>query len=277
MEAPAMPFACTVAGSDSGGGAGIQADLKTFAALGVWGCSAVTAVTAQNTKGVAGSWTLSPAAVRAQMDAVIDDFPIAAWKTGMLANAAIIGAVAETLPRDAPLVLDPVMVSTSGHALLEEGAVADLVEVLVPRAAVVTPNLREAEILSGITPLADTRAMVAAAEAIAALGAQSVVVKGGHLEGKAVDVFVQDGEPLYLVGERLPFDVHGSGCSFAAAIVAFLARGLDTGAAVREAKEFIGAALAGAAVSGSGVRMAHPGAWQERRPSGPPCGAKRQV
>ena len=263
MKVPTMPFACTVAGSDSGGGAGIQADLKTFAALGVWGCTVLTAVTAQNTKGVAGSWALAPEAVRAQMAAVIDDFPIAVWKTGMLANAAIIRAVSRSLPSGAPLVLDPVMVSTSGHALLAEEAVADLIEVLVPRATVITPNLREAEILSGISPLTDTDGMIAAAEEIASLGAESVVVKGGHLAGRAVDVFLQGGDVLFLVGERVPYDVHGSGCSFASAIAAYLARGLDLRSAVREAKEFIEEALKGAAVSGSGHRMVHPGAWRE--------------
>jgi hydroxymethylpyrimidine/phosphomethylpyrimidine kinase len=263
MELPTMPFACTIAGSDSGGGAGIQADLKTFAALGVWGCTVLTAVTAQNTKGVAGSWALAPEAVRAQMDAVIDDFPVAAWKTGMLANATIIRTVADTLPPGVPLVLDPVMVSTSGHTLLEDEAVNDLIEMLIPRATVVTPNLREAEILSGIASITDTAGMVAAAEAIASIGAGSVVVKGGHLEGKAVDVFLQDDETLFLVGERFPYDVHGSGCTFASAIAAYLARGLDLGSAVREAKEFIEVALKGATVSGSGVRMSHPGAWKD--------------
>jgi hydroxymethylpyrimidine/phosphomethylpyrimidine kinase len=264
MEAPSMPFACTIAGSDSGGGAGIQADLKTFTALGVWGCTVLTAVTAQNTKGVAGSWALAPEAVAAQMEAVVDDFPIAAWKTGMLANTAVIRAVADLLPPGAPLVLDPVMVSTSGHALIEEEAVGDLVEVLVPRATVITPNLREAEILSGIAPLTDTDGMIAAAEEIASLGAGSVVVKGGHLAGRAVDVFWEDGDTLFLVGERIPHDVHGSGCSFASAIAAYLARGLDLRSAVREAKEFIGAALHGAVVSSSGRMMVHPGAWQHR-------------
>jgi hydroxymethylpyrimidine/phosphomethylpyrimidine kinase len=262
MEDPKMPFACTIAGSDSGGGAGIQADLKTFSALGVWGCTVLTAVTAQNTKGVLGSWALSPEAVAMQMEAVIDDFPITAWKTGMLANGAIIRTVAEILPPGVSLVLDPVMVSTSGHALLEEGAVADLIELLVPRATVITPNLREAEILSGISPIATTEAMVAAAKAIASLGAQSVVVKGGHLEGNAVDVLLQDGDALFLVGERYPYDVHGSGCTFASAIAACIAGGMDTRNAVREAKEFIEAALKHAAVSGGGARMANPGAWR---------------
>jgi hydroxymethylpyrimidine/phosphomethylpyrimidine kinase len=239
------PVALTIAGSDSSGGAGIQADLKTFTALGVFGASAITALTAQNTQGVRGILPVDPGFVRDQVDAVVEDLPVAAVKTGMLANEGIVRVVAELaaagrLPR---LVVDPVMVASSGDRLLEQAAERLHVEVLLPQATVVTPNLREAEVLLGgpIETLAEQRE---AARALGALGAATVVVKGGHAVGdvpdEAVDV-LWDGAALHeLRSPRIPTrNTHGTGCTFAAAITAHLAAGRDVTRAVVAAKEFV--------------------------------------
>jgi hydroxymethylpyrimidine/phosphomethylpyrimidine kinase len=243
----------TIAGSDSGGGAGIQADLKTFAALGVFGTSAITALTAQNTQGVAGVHAVPPEFVVAQVDAVLADLPVAAVKTGMLATAAILRAVAELaaagrLPR---LVVDPVMVASSGDRLLDLDAERAYVELLLPHAVVATPNLREAEVLLGrrITTLAEQRA---AAEELAALGPEAIVVKGGHAvsdtPGEAVDVVVHNGRVSELRATRVPTpNNHGSGCSFASAVAAGLATGMSTMDAIDAAKEFVHRAVAGGA------------------------------
>ena len=254
-----MIAACSIAGADSGGGAGIQADLKTFTALGVYGLTVVTAVTAQNTHEVRGTWVLPPGAVRAQMETVADGFSIGAWKTGMLANAENVRVVAETLPEGAMLVIDPVMVSTSGHRLLAEDAVRDLAELLIPRSAVVTPNIPEAEVLSRmrVTTVED---MVEAGRRILDLGARAVVVKGGHLaDGAAVDVLIdRDGE-LRLSGERYPYSVHGSGCCFSAALAACLARGVPVREGFRAARTFIDTAIREAAGDVGLIRIVNPG------------------
>ena len=247
------PVALTIAGSDSSGGAGIQADLKTFSAFGVFGTSAITALTAQNTQGVRGISAVAPEFVVAQIEAVLDDLPVAAVKTGMLATAEIARAVADLaaagrLPR---LVVDPVMVASSGDRLLEPQAERVYRELLVPQAAVITPNLREAEVLLGgaITTLAAQRE---AARALGALGAGTVVVKGGHAVADepdaAVDV-VWDGRSMSeLRGPRVPTEnTHGTGCTFAAAIAAGLAAGRSSGEAIRTAKEFVSRAVASAA------------------------------
>jgi hydroxymethylpyrimidine/phosphomethylpyrimidine kinase len=243
----------TIAGSDSGGGAGIQADLKTFAALGVFGTSAITALTAQNTQGVAGVYAVPPEFVAAQVDAVLADLPVAAVKTGMLATAPILRAVAELaaagrLPR---LVVDPVMVASSGDRLLDLDAERAYVELLLPYALVATPNLREAEVLLGrrITTLAEQRA---AAEELAALGPEAIVVKGGHAvsdtPGEAVDVVVHNGAVSELRAPRVPTaNNHGSGCSFASAVAAGLAKGMSTMDAIEAAKEFVHRAVIGGA------------------------------
>ena len=245
--------AMTIAGSDSGGGAGIQADLKTFAALGVFGTSAITALTAQNTRGVRGVHPVPVDFVVAQIEAVLDDLPVAATKTGMLATAPILLSVAALaaagrLPR---LVVDPVMVSSSGDRLLDAEAEHAYLEELLPHATVVTPNLREAEVLLGrsITTLADQRA---AAESLAMFGPQVVVVKGGHAvsdtPGEAVDVVFDSGNLYELRAPRVEtINNHGSGCSFASATAAGLARGLSTADAVAGAKEFVHRAVAGGA------------------------------
>ncbi|MDD1655964.1 MAG: bifunctional hydroxymethylpyrimidine kinase/phosphomethylpyrimidine kinase, partial [Methanomicrobiales archaeon] len=206
-----IPCACTIAGSDSGGGAGIQADLKTFTALGVWGTTVITAVTAQHPGAVRGVWPLPPEAVAEQMEAVAEGFPIRAYKTGMLANREIILTVAEHLPEGIPLVVDPVMVATSGGILLERGAMEALVRSLLPRATIVTPNLAEAAALAGTGPIATEEGMRVAAQRILEMGAQAVIVKGGHLTSRdAVDLLVDREGELILRGTRYPYDVHGS-------------------------------------------------------------------
>ncbi len=243
----AMKRALTIAGSDSGGGAGIQADLKTFAALGVFGMSAITALTAQNTVGVQGVFEIPPEFVAAQIDSVVDDIGVDVVKTGMLANEGIIEAVAVKIiqHRLSPLVVDPVMMAKGGDPLLKEGARETLIRRLFPLAAVVTPNLPEAEALSGfeISSLDDMRR---AARAILALGPKSVVVKGGHFldPEESRDLFF-DGDffeelPAPRVATR---SSHGSGCTFASAIAAELALGSSVRDAVRGAKEYVTAIL----------------------------------
>jgi hydroxymethylpyrimidine/phosphomethylpyrimidine kinase len=249
------PVALTIAGSDSGGGAGIQADLKTFAALGVYGVSAITAVTAQNTRGVSAVETLSPGIVAAQIAAVVEDFPVAALKTGMLANAGIIGAVARLLrvSRVGPLVVDPVMVAKSGDRLLDAGALDALTRELLPLAAIVTPNLPEAEVLAGmkVRTVADQRE---AAGRIAALGARAVVVKGGHAESAEIVDVLFDGQAFTeFRHERVPgTSTHGTGCTFSAAIAAQLALGRGIQEAIPLAQDYVAKAIRNAPGLGSG-------------------------
>ncbi len=240
-----MKVALSIAGSDSGGGAGIQADLKTFAAHGVHGTTAITAVTAQNSVTVTDWVALEPRMVVAQIEAVASDMPVAAVKTGMLANAAIVKAVAEAVQRLAlpNLVVDPVMVAKSGDRLLDPAAENAYLADLFPLATVVTPNLEEAEALLG-RPVRALSAMREAARALLDLGAKAVVLKGGHLEGAAVDVFA-DGRILEeLPAERIPTpNTHGTGCTFSAAIAARLALGEELLAAVRGAKAYLTEAI----------------------------------
>jgi hydroxymethylpyrimidine/phosphomethylpyrimidine kinase len=260
-----LPRVLTIAGSDSSGGAGIQADLKTFTVLGVYGMSAITALTAQNTRGVSASLAVEPAFVRAQIDAVASDIGIDAAKTGMLATAAIVGAVADAVRAHhiAPLVVDPVMVAQSGARLLADDACAVLRTTLLPLATVLTPNVPEAEALLGrrITSVADLRD---AAERLHGLGAQAVLMKGGHLTGdEAVDVLF-DGADLHEL--RRPRVVtrhtHGTGCMTAAALAVGLARGLTVLDAAREAKRFVTAAIRGGLALGHGDGPANPLAWR---------------
>lgn len=237
--------ALTIAGSDSGGGAGIQADLKTFAALNVYGMSALTAITAQNTCGVSGVQGIEPDLVRAQIRAVASDIGIDAAKTGMLFSSTIIKAVAETVRETGPypLVMDPVMVATSGDRLLQPEAEASLRRDLMPLATVVTPNLDETAVLIGrkVTSLDDMRA---AAEAIVADGARAVIVKGGHTITRATDVFYDGTTMELLQSEVVPTsNTHGTGCTFSAAICALLARGMPLLDAARRAKVYMTGAL----------------------------------
>jgi hydroxymethylpyrimidine/phosphomethylpyrimidine kinase len=240
-----IPVALTIAGSDSGGGAGIQADLKTFAALGVHGTSAITAITAQNTITVDAIFELPVAIIVAQIDAVVGDLGVAAAKTGMLASSTIIEAVASSIERHSidKLVVDPVMVAKGGAKLLRDDAIAALRSRLLPLAAVITPNLPEAEVLLGrrIRTVDDRRE---AARDLVALGPSAAVVKGGHAGDDVTDVYWDGSAMVELPGVRLAtLNTHGSGCVFSAAIAAGLARGLEPLDAVREAKEFISAAI----------------------------------
>jgi hydroxymethylpyrimidine/phosphomethylpyrimidine kinase len=236
-----MDVALTIAGSDSGGGAGVQADLRTFAAHGVHGTSALTAVTAQNSVGVSAWVALAPSMVVAQIEAVATDMPVRATKTGMLGNAEIVAAVAEAAARLrlAPLVVDPVMVAKSGDRLLDAAAERAYVERLLPLATLVTPNLHEAEALLG-RPVRDLPAMREAARDLARLGARAVLVKGGALPGDAVDVLFDGERVIDLPAPRVDTpNTHGTGCTLSAAIAARLARGEPLVEAVRGAKEYL--------------------------------------
>lgn len=245
----------TIAGSDSGAGAGIQADLKTFAALGVYGTSVITAITAQNTREVTSFEPVSVKLVEAQIDTVMADIGADAAKTGMLPSAEIVEAAARAIVnrhRISRFVCDPVMVSKGGSRLLDDGAVQAMRDYLLPIAMVVTPNIPEAEVLTGgtIKTLDDMRA---AAEDIAAMGCQVVVIKGGHLPGAPIDLVYDGGDCEVLPGERIDTpNTHGTGCTFSAAITAHLAKGLRPVAAVREAKAYITAALKASYAIGSG-------------------------
>ena len=249
-----VPRAMTIAGSDSGGGAGIQADLKTFAALGVYGTSVITAVTAQNTISVDGIAELSPDMVSAQIDAVMSDIGTDAVKTGMLAHSGIIEAVAERIQTlDMPnVVVDPVMVAKSGDRLLREEAVDAYRTRLIPRALVVTPNIPEAEALVGFTIETDDE-VHRAAKAIADMGARNIVIKGGHREGPVTDVLYSEGRFLDFTSARIESkNTHGTGCTFASAIAAHLARGCTVEDAVLYAKEYVSAAIEAAFPIGQG-------------------------
>ncbi len=250
-----IPRALTIAGSDSGGGAGIQADLKTFMAHGVYGASAITAITAQNTVGVHAVLMLEPSLVVAQIEAVLDDIGADAVKTGMLGNASIIQAVADTLERYrvGRLVIDPVMVAKSGARLLEEDAIATLRARLLPLALVVTPNLPEASVLLN-RPVTDERDMQDAARDLHTLGPRYVLLKGGHLSGSDVVDLLYDGERFVtLRAPRLETNhTHGTGCTYAAAIAALIARGLPVEQAVRQAHAYLQDAIVHAPAIGKG-------------------------
>ncbi|MFO0727063.1 MAG: bifunctional hydroxymethylpyrimidine kinase/phosphomethylpyrimidine kinase [Myxococcota bacterium] len=243
--------ALSIAGSDSGGGAGIQADLLTFAAFGVHGCSAITALTAQSTRAVTGVELVAPAFVEQQIETVLADIEVHAVKTGMLATAPIIEAVRRALARhpELPLVLDPVMVAESGARLLAPDAIASLVT-MFPRARLVTPNLPELEAILGRLPEA-VEDMVEAGRALQALGAQAVLVKGGHRVGDPTDVLL-DGPraPLVMSGPRIATTAtHGTGCTYASAITAGLALGQPLEAAVASAHDYLAQAIAAAAAA----------------------------
>jgi len=244
------PIAVTIAGSDSSGGAGIQADLKTFAALGVYGASVIAALTAQNTEGVTAVHEVPPAFVTAQLDAVFSDLDVGAVKIGMLGNAAISAAVASGLERhnQVNVVLDPVMVATSGHRLLAPDAIELLRERLLPRALVITPNLPEAAALLDAPEAANENEMLRQADCLIALGANAVLMKGGHAGGtESIDVLVTATASIRVIGERFQTrNTHGTGCTLSAAIAAELAKGRGLTEAVRNAKEYVTSAIAAA-------------------------------
>lgn len=261
IRAP-RPRALSIAGSDSGGGAGIQADLKTFSALGVFGMTAITAVTVQNTQGVSGYEELSPQTVGDQIRAVATDIGVDAAKTGMLASAAIIGAVAEAVEETGipNLVVDPVFVSKHGHRLLAEDAVDELRGRILPLATLVTPNLPEAGGLVGF-PVNSRDLMEDAAEAILEMGPRAVLVKGGHLErsDRADDLFVDGTAMSWIEGERLATThTHGTGCVLSSAIAAHLARGAQLIEAVRMGKAFVTEAIRHGLAIGRGIGPVDP-------------------
>ncbi|CAN1505368.1 ThiD Hydroxymethylpyrimidine/phosphomethylpyrimidine kinase [Rhabdaerophilaceae bacterium] len=239
--------ALTIAGSDSSGGAGIQADLKTFSALGVYGASAITALTAQNTTGVSGVHAPAADFVGQQIDSVLDDLDVRAIKTGMLFSAAIAASVATSLDRrpHIPLVLDPVMVATSGDALIQQDAVATIIQRLFPRALLITPNLAEAAFLTGQSPARDLLEMEAQGRALLSRGARAVLVKGGHSAGSdAIDLLVRpDGVESFSARRIDTQNTHGTGCTLSAAIAAFLAHGDELESAVAKAKAYLTKAL----------------------------------
>jgi len=244
------PIALTIAGSDSSGGAGIQADLKTFSALGVYGASVIAALTAQNTKGVSRVYAIPADFVTAQLDAVFSDLRVGAVKIGMLANAEVIDAVAAALERwSAPnVVLDPVMVATSGMPLLQPQAVETLRRVLIPRALLLAPNLPEAAALLDAPPATNEAGMHEQAERLLALGPSAVLIKGGHAGGpESADILVDKAQAIRFATDRVATrNTHGTGCTLSAAIAAALAKGRDLRQAVREAKDYVTAAIAAA-------------------------------
>jgi hydroxymethylpyrimidine/phosphomethylpyrimidine kinase len=260
VDSSGMPTALTIAGSDSGGGAGIQADLKTFAAHGVYGTSAIAALTAQNSIGVSGVHVVPDDFVAAQIEAVVSDFGCDAVKTGMLATAAIVEAVAAAVESfDLPnLVVDPVMVAKSGDHLLDEEAVHAMRWTLLRLARVVTPNIPEAEVLAKM-PIKSLADMREAARRIAALKPAAVIVKGGHLAGpEVVDVLYEHGEFSEFLGPRIEGrNTHGTGCTFAASIAAQLARGVALTAAVPAAKVYVEGAMRNGVPLGKGHRPLH--------------------
>jgi hydroxymethylpyrimidine/phosphomethylpyrimidine kinase len=244
------PIAVTIAGSDSSGGAGIQADLKTFSALGVYGASVIAALTAQNTKGVTAIHQVPPDFVAAQMDAVFSDLAVGAVKIGMLGSAGVIAAVAAGLERhnQTKVVLDPVMAATSGRRLLAADAIEALRALLLPRALIITPNLPEAAALLDAAEASDENETLAQADRLIALGASAVLMKGGHAGGaESTDLLVTATASIRVIGERIATrNTHGTGCTLAAAIAARLATGSGLTEAVRDAKEYITSAIAAA-------------------------------
>lgn len=264
MSHPPLPLVLTVAGSDSGGGAGIQADLKTMLALGVHGMSVITAVTAQNSLGVRGAWELPEEAVRAQYRAVVDDIGVQAVKTGMLASAALVETVAELLAgTDAPVVVDPVGVSKHGDPLLAASALDSVRTKLLPVATVATPNLDEVAQITGVR-VASEADLREAAEAILAYGPRWALIKGGHLAGEAVDLLTDGTEEHWLRAPRLDNrHTHGTGCTLASAVASGLAKGLAVPEAVRAAKEYVTGAIAAGFALGAGIGPVDHG-WRSR-------------
>ena len=249
------PVALTIAGSDSGGGAGIQADIKTFSSLGVFGASAITAITAQNTQGVRGIQAISPEILRGQIEAILEDFIVDAIKIGMLHNKDAVKVVSETLPsfRRTSIILDPVMISTSGSKLLEDDAIRTIMDELFPKATLLTPNIPETEYLSGIK-INNEADILCAARKLQEKGCTAILIKGGHIPGvETVDrLFINENNPICLVSPTVEtFNTHGTGCTLSSAIAAYMALGHSLVEAVRLAKEYMNNAL----VHGANVCM----------------------
>ena len=247
------PVALTIAGSDSGGGAGIQADIKTFSSLGVFGASAITAITAQNTQGVRGIQAISPEILREQIEAILEDFIVDAVKIGMLHNKDAVKVVSETLSsfQQTSIILDPVMISTSGSKLLEDDAIRTIIDELFPKATLLTPNIPETEYLSGIK-INNEADMIRAAEQISKEYDCAVLCKGGHQIHTANDLLFADGTYHWFEGKRIDNpNTHGTGCTLSSAIAAYMALGHSLVEAVRLAKEYMNNAL----VHGANVCM----------------------
>ncbi|OES43796.1 bifunctional hydroxymethylpyrimidine kinase/phosphomethylpyrimidine kinase [Domibacillus iocasae] len=259
--------ALTIAGSDSGGGAGIQADLKTFQELGVFGTSALTAVTAQNTLGVHGVYPLTAEAVEKQIDAVLSDMGVDALKTGMLFSAEIIEAAARKLHEYEcqNVIVDPVMIAKGGASLLQEEATEALKKVLLPRALVVTPNIPEAEVIAGMT-ITSEEDKKEAAKIIASFGPKNVLIKGGHDEGTKTIDLLYDGKIFHtFLGKRIDTkDTHGTGCTFSAAMTAAIAKGASVRVAAQTAKQFIQAAIEDGLYIGEGHGPTNHWAYRQR-------------
>ncbi len=266
VSGPARRVALTIAGTDSGGGAGVAADLKTFEAHGLWGTCAVTAVTAQNTVGVTAWEPVTPGLVRAQIEAVVTDIGVGAAKTGMLGSFEVVEAVADAVRdfRVQPLVVDPVMVSKHGNELLAGDALETMWLQLLPRATVLTPNMDEAGALAGF-PVADRATMEEAGRVLSGVGPQVILIKGGHLEDgeHSPDLLVAHGEMRWIDGLRIPSEhTHGTGCVLSAAICAELARGMDPVDACIAGKRFVERAIATGAAAGrlgTGIGPVDPG------------------
>jgi len=264
MSRPLPPVALTIAGSDSGGGAGVEMDLKVFAALGAFGACAITALTAQNSVGVRGSWEAPPESVAAQLEAILDDLPVGAAKTGMLSSGPVVRAVSEVLRRRREalphLVVDPVIVAKDGSRLLSPDGLAAVRDELLPLATLVTPNLHEAEELSGLRIEREEEAR-RAAEKLRASGCEWVLVKGGHLPGReSTDLLLGPDGAQALSSPRIPGGpFHGSGCALSAAITAHLAHGSSLPEAVIAGRAFVRKLLSNALPLGKGSALLHPG------------------
>ncbi|ACL16584.1 bifunctional hydroxymethylpyrimidine kinase/phosphomethylpyrimidine kinase [Methanosphaerula palustris] len=259
MQRSQTVCACTIAGSDPTGGAGIQADLSTFAAMGVWGLSVITALTAQTPERVDSTWVQPAPIVATQLKVLLEEFHIGAFKTGMLGDGSVIDTITDLLPEGVPLVVDPVLVSSSGHRLLAEEAIELLKERLLPRATVITPNLPETEVLSGLSPLCSDDEVIRAGKVLLDLGAAAVIIKGGHRAGaRATDLLITASTVIPLSSFRRPYPVHGTGCCFSAALTALLARGYPLPTAAQEAKCLISRAVSTEPVGRSGMRMVDP-------------------
>ncbi len=260
-----MAFVATIAGSDPSAGAGIQVDLKTMAACGVWGMTVIAALTAQNATHVLDSASVPADFIKKQIDALEEDFPIGCYKTGMLKNAETVGIVAESIPDGRNLVVDPVLLATKEYRLLDEAGQERLVAELLPRTTVITPNLPEAAALSGIT-ITGPESMEEAAYWFIDHGAKAAVIKGGHAYFRlGTDVFADKDGIMLVEGEVAPFtDVHGSGCCYASAIAAHIALGYPTRDAVFEAKKFVNGAIQYSWEYAPGRRTMNPG-WQQHK------------
>ncbi|HJJ38960.1 MAG TPA: bifunctional hydroxymethylpyrimidine kinase/phosphomethylpyrimidine kinase [Methanocorpusculum sp.] len=254
-----MKYAVSIAGSDSSAGAGLQTDLKTMNACGVWGMSAAAALTAQNGMKVTASAKVEASFIKEQIAALLEEFPVSCWKTGMLNTAETVHAAASALPADAKLIVDPVIVSTSGSVLLDAAGEKALCRELLPLALVATPNIPEAEYLSGIT-ITDKKSAEDAGEWFLAQGAEYVLIKGGHLkEWNGADYLISAEGTRCVAGRRLPFsDIHGTGCCLSSAIAAYTAKGMQPEDAVSAAKKFVTAAIEHSIVYPSGRRTVNP-------------------